>query len=240
MTTSTSRIRPRAEGTPLLETAHASLPSHGVDLQCIAFRRPGAAVAHLATMNLEHGFTDVPLVRIHSECLTGDVFGSQRCDCGDQLSLTLEEVAASGGILIYMRGHEGRGIGLFEKIRAYSRQDEFGEDTVDANLALGHGADERRYGEAADFLRLVGATRVRLATNNPTKVEALEAAGIVVERRVPCIAPCDPKRSTYLSTKVTRMGHFLDMAHHVNGALSPKVRPLVPAVFESFESEVAQ
>lgn len=148
------------------------------------------------------------LVRVHSECFTGDVLGSRRCDCGDQLAESLRRIAAEGcGVLLYLR-QEGRGIGLADKLRAYNLQD-LGYDTVDANTQLGHAPDKRDYGVAAGILRDLGVVAVRLLTNNPAKVAALTAAGIDVAERVPLqIAPGDHNRD-YLTTKRDRSGHQL-------------------------------
>jgi 3,4-dihydroxy 2-butanone 4-phosphate synthase / GTP cyclohydrolase II len=149
------------------------------------------------------------LVRVHSECLTGDVIGSRRCDCGPQLDAALAGIAAEGvGVLVYLRGHEGRGIGLGHKLAAYVLQEE-GQDTVDANVALGLPVDARDYGVGAEVLGQLGLTHVRLITNNPAKVTALEAAGLVV-RRVPTPVVATPQNITYLRTKRDRMGHLLD------------------------------
>jgi len=149
-----------------------------------------------------------PLVRVHSECLTGDVFGSQRCDCGAQLHAALDMIAAEGrGVVVYLRGHEGRGIGLGHKLRAYELQ-ELGFDTVDANAALGFPVDGREYSMAAPILSALGVAAVRLITNNPAKADALEVAGIGVERVAATTAP-HPEALRYLRTKRDRMGHLL-------------------------------
>ena len=148
-------------------------------------------------------------MRVHSECLTGDVLGSLKCDCGPQLDAALAAIAASGwGILLYLR-QEGRGIGLVNKLRAYALQDQ-GFDTVDANLRLGFADDERDFAVAARMLaKLLGAARIRLLTNNPRKVAALEAAGIEVVERVPLRAGEGPHNQAYLATKRDRSGHQL-------------------------------
>ena len=152
-----------------------------------------------------------PLVRVHSECLTGDVFGSHRCDCGEQLDRALQTIAEDGGAVIYLTGHEGRGIGLRNKIRAYSLQDS-GLDTVDANLELGLSDDARDYRAAAAILTEMGLTRIRLLTNNPAKTQALADLGITVEEVVPLEIPARPENSKYLETKRTRMHHTLHLA----------------------------
>ncbi|GAA1930032.1 3,4-dihydroxy-2-butanone-4-phosphate synthase [Brevibacterium antiquum] len=151
-----------------------------------------------------------PLVRVHSECLTGDVFGSHRCDCGEQLDLALQRISDEGGAVIYMTGHEGRGIGLSNKLRAYALQDR-GLDTVDANRELGFHDDDRDYRAAAEILRSIGLTRIRLLTNNPDKTRALEALGITIEAVVPLEIPARPENSNYLNTKRKRMHHTLTL-----------------------------
>jgi 3,4-dihydroxy 2-butanone 4-phosphate synthase/GTP cyclohydrolase II len=169
--------------------------------------------------------TGVPvLTRVHSECLTGDVFGSERCDCGPQLDEALELIVKEGrGVAVYLRGHEGRGIGLLAKLQAYQLQDG-GRDTVDANLDLGLPADARHYGAATQILRDLGIESVRLLTNNPDKTQSLEAYGIRVTERVPLTPRPNDHNLTYLRTKRDRMGHVLpglsgDMASAVDGGL---------------------
>jgi 3,4-dihydroxy 2-butanone 4-phosphate synthase/GTP cyclohydrolase II len=150
------------------------------------------------------------LVRLHSECLTGDVFGSRRCDCGAQLRHAVDAVATEGrGVVVYLRGHEGRGIGLLHKLQAYTLQD-VGRDTVDANLDLGLPADSRDYGSGAQILHDLGVTSVRLLTNNPNKMTALEAYGVTVRARIPVPIPPHEDNRRYLATKRDRMGHVLD------------------------------
>ena len=149
------------------------------------------------------------LVRVHSECLTGDVFGSDRCDCGPQLRESVERVAAVGGLLLYLR-QEGRGIGLYAKLDAYALQDE-GLDTYDANLALGFAADERNYTVAAQMLGALGVHHVALLTNNPDKVEQLRGLGVDVAARVPTGVHLNETNAAYLATKVRRQRHDLEL-----------------------------
>ncbi|MET7806390.1 GTP cyclohydrolase II [Micromonospora chersina] len=150
-----------------------------------------------------------PLVRPHSECLTGDVFGSQRCDCGPQLREAVERIADAGGYLLYLR-QEGRGIGLYAKLDAYALQDG-GLDTYEANVALGRGADERDYTVAAQMLTALGVTRVALLSNNPDKAAQLERLGVTVVDRVLTGVHLSPANAGYLAAKVTRADHALDL-----------------------------
>jgi GTP cyclohydrolase II len=148
------------------------------------------------------------LVRLHSECFTGDLLGSLKCDCGDQLRGAIATIAAAGGGALLYLAQEGRGIGLINKLRAYRLQDQ-GFDTVEANERLGFEPDERLYGVAAKMLQLLGFKSIRLLTNNPLKVEALEAAGITVTERVPHAFPANPHNRGYLRTKAEKSGHQL-------------------------------
>jgi GTP cyclohydrolase II len=152
---------------------------------------------------------DAPLVRPHSECLTGDVFGSERCDCGPQLREAAERITDGGGFLLYLR-QEGRGIGLYAKLDAYALQDA-GLDTYEANLALGRGADERDYTAAAQMLHAVGADRVRLLSNNPDKAEQLAVHGIAVTAQLPTGVHLSAANARYLATKRDRTAHTLDL-----------------------------
>lgn len=188
--------------------ARARLPVAGAeDAEIVAFRTPEAAGEHIALI-IGQPTGAPPLVRLHSECLTGDVLGSLKCDCGPQLHAAIREIAASGwGILLYLR-QEGRGIGLVNKLRAYALQDQ-GFDTVDANTRLGFAIDARDFGVAARMLELMGQDRVRLLTNNPDKVAGLEAAGVTVIERVPHHLPPNPHNERYLTTKRDRTGHQL-------------------------------
>lgn len=163
---------------------------------------------HLAFVIGDPAGRDDVLVRLHSECFTGDVLGSRRCDCGEQLDRSLQLLAEQGtGILLYLR-QEGRGIGLLQKLRAYNLQDQ-GYDTVDANLLLGHGADERDYSLAARILEDLGVQSLRLITNNPLKIQALRAAGLSVSGRLPLQTPVHSDNAGYLQTKARRMDHLL-------------------------------
>jgi GTP cyclohydrolase II len=159
--------------------------------------------------------TAVPLVRPHSECLTGDVFGSQRCDCGPQLREAVERITAAGGYLLYLR-QEGRGIGLYDKLDAYALQDT-GLDTYEANVALGHAPDERDYTVAAQMLRALDVTRLALLSNNPDKAAQLERLGVTVAARVPTAMHLSEANASYLSTKARNGHHGLGSAH-----LSPR------------------
>lgn len=150
----------------------------------------------------------IPLVRIHSECLTGDVFTSQRCECGKQLQSAMKTINEDGcGIILYLR-QEGRGIGLFEKLKAYKLQEE-GCDTVDANLLLGHESDARKYDIAAEMLNYINVKKIRLITNNPLKIEGLEENGIEVVERIPSIMKLNVHNRKYMETKEKRMQHIL-------------------------------
>lgn len=193
-----------------LEIVSAPLPTDVGDATLYCFRTTDpAAPEHLAVVWGSASHKKTPLVRVHSECLTGDVAGSLRCDCGWQLERSRELLANSGfGVLIYMRGHEGRGIGLYNKVRAYDRQSRLGEDTVDANTALGLPVDDRNFAAAAGFLIWLNVESVDLLTNNPRKIAALERDGVVVSRRVPLLSPTNPFASHYLATKRARLNHL--------------------------------
>lgn len=195
--------------TIFVNEAEASLPTEFGDFQIVAFSPDAQGKEHIALVRgaLE-GAEDVP-VRMHSECLTGDVLGSVRCDCGPQLDAALRMVAAEGtGVVVYLRGHEGRGIGLGPKIAAYALQDE-GHDTVDANTALGLPVDARSYGIAAQILSDLRVQRLRLITNNPAKAADLAAYDLDVAERVPATTEPTAENLRYLTTKRQRMGHLL-------------------------------
>lgn len=162
---------------------------------------------HIAVAKGDIGDGEDVLVRVHSECLTGDILGSARCDCGNQLDLAMQLIEKAGrGVLVYLRGHEGRGIGLGQKLRAYNLQDD-GHDTVEANIELGLAVDAREYGIGAQILRDIGVRTMRLMTNNPAKFVGLKGYGLAVVGRVPVISPITKENQKYLETKRTKMGH---------------------------------
>ncbi|MBJ6631377.1 bifunctional 3,4-dihydroxy-2-butanone-4-phosphate synthase/GTP cyclohydrolase II [Streptomyces griseoincarnatus] len=192
----------RREAEVRLPTAHGTFTAHG-------FRSTVDGVEHVALVHGDLGDGTDVLVRMHSECLTGDVFGSQRCDCGPQLDASLDRIQEEGrGVVVYLRGHEGRGIGLMSKLRAYELQ-ERGRDTLDANLELGLPADARDYAAGAQILADLGVRSVRLMTNNPDKSDALARHGIDVVRREPMPVTASEHNLRYLRTKRDRMGHDL-------------------------------
>ncbi|MEM8826304.1 MAG: GTP cyclohydrolase II [Pseudomonadota bacterium] len=188
----------------LVEVSRARLPLKAAEkTQAVMFRSPGGP-EHLALLIGDIGET--PLVRLHSSCLTGDVLGSLKCDCGDQLQAAIAAIAADGGGIVLYLQQEGRGIGLAAKLRAYRLQDQ-GFDTVDANLRLGFEIDERDYGLAAAMLRTLGIANIRLLTNNPSKLSGLTSEGISIAERVPLVAGHGEHNAAYLATKRDRTGH---------------------------------
>lgn len=193
----------------LKAVSEARVPLLGAeDAQIIAFRPLDGGLEHLAVMLGDPRPPEAVLTRLHSECFTGDLLGSLRCDCGDQLRGAIREISqAGGGVLLYL-AQEGRGIGLVNKLRAYTLQDD-GFDTLDANGQLGFDDDERVYLPAAQMLRQLGFNRVRLLTNNPLKVNSLTRHGIIVEERVPHAFPTNRHNEGYLRTKAAKSGHFL-------------------------------
>lgn len=188
----------------------ARIPTHYGTFQLMLFAGNRDDKQHLALVMGDLHDGENVMVRVHSECFTGDVLGSLRCDCGQQLDRALNMIArAKRGALLYLR-QEGRGIGLLDKLRAYNLQDE-GYDTVEANLELGHQADERDYTAAALILRDLGIRSVKLITNNPKKIRELRGLGIAVNQRVPIEVPARPENFDYLRTKVQRMDHLLQL-----------------------------
>jgi len=189
--------------------SEARIPTQYGDFTAHVFSSLLDNTEHLAFVRGEVAGQSNVLVRVHSECLTGDVFGSLRCDCGVQLDRALEMVAKEGqGVVVYLRGHEGRGIGLGHKLRAYSLQDQ-GRDTVEANLDLGFPADSREYGVGAQILVDLGVTTMRLMTNNPAKYGGIEGFGLEIVERVPVHVVPNAENIAYLRAKQNKLGHLL-------------------------------
>ena len=188
--------------------------SHG-DFRTRAYRDLLTGDEHVALVADVSG-TRAPLVRVHSECLTGEAFGSVQCECGPQLDAALDRVQKEGGAVVYLRGQEGRGIGLIDKLRAYRLQED-GLDTLDANLALGLPVDAREYGAAAAILADLGFDRVRLLTNNPDKIAQLETHGVTIDRREPLVVGVGSANQGYIDTKRDRMGHLIGRSRAVAG-----------------------
>lgn len=200
------RFRRRSES-HVTRIVEVPLPTEFGDFRAVAYRNEIDGIEHVAMVVGDLGDGDDVLVRVHSECLTGDVFGSRRCDCGPQLHAAMGQVAAEGrGVVLYVRGHEGRGIGLLDKLRAYVLQDE-GRDTVDANVELGLPVDARDYGTGAQILADLGVRSMRLLTNNPAKRAGLEGYGLSIVERVPLVIDPNVHNVSYLDTKAMRMGH---------------------------------
>ena len=199
-------------------TAAARVPTQWGEFRCVSFDSSVDGVTHLAFVMGDVTGRDDVMVRVHSECLTGDVFASVRCDCGEQLHEAMRRIAEEGlGVVVYLRGHEGRGIGITHKLHAYELQDA-GADTVDANLRLGLPVDSREYGIGAQILADLGLTTIRLMTNNPAKYGGLDGYGLTITERVPLHVPVHPEAERYLETKRLRMGHTLP---DNSSALSP-------------------
>jgi len=205
-------IEARGRGVTVEHFAAARLPTTHGEFVAHAYRSIPDGEEHVAYVMGDVDGGDPPLVRVHSECLTGDIMASLRCDCGAQLQMALQKIADEGrGVLVYLRGHEGRGIGLGHKLRAYALQDT-GLDTVDANSAQGLPVDSREYGVGAAMLADLGVRQMRLMTNNPTKVGGLDGFGLEVVDRVPIEVESNPENLRYLETKRTRLGHTLGEA----------------------------
>ena len=204
-------IRYRRQHEKLVERiSEATIPTEHGDFQAVVFESVLDGEQHVALIKGDIEGAEDLLVRVHSECLTGDAFGSLRCDCGPQLHAAMDRVSQEGkGVIVYLRGHEGRGIGLGHKIRAYQLQEQ-GRDTVDANTDLGLPVDSREYGIGAQILNELGVTTMRLMTNNPAKYGGLEGFGLNITSRVPLESNPTPQNIEYLRTKKERMGHLLE------------------------------
>ncbi|XP_068312046.1 monofunctional riboflavin biosynthesis protein RIBA 3, chloroplastic [Pyrus communis] len=204
----TDLIRYRRKREKLVERKAVSrLPTKWGLFQAYCYRSKLDGTEHVAVVKGSIGNGQDVLVRVHSECLTGDIFGSARCDCGNQLDLAMQLIEQAGrGVVVYLRGHEGRGIGLGHKLQAYNLQDQ-GHDTVQANIELGLSVDSREYGIGAQILRDIGVRTMRLMTNNPAKFTGLKGYGLAVIGRVPVLTPITEENKTYLETKRTKMGH---------------------------------
>jgi 3,4-dihydroxy 2-butanone 4-phosphate synthase/GTP cyclohydrolase II len=190
--------------------AEARIPTRWGEFTCYAYESLLDGEQHIALVKGTVSGEDDVLVRVHSECLTGDVFGSLRCDCGVQLDSAMQLINEAGhGALVYLRGHEGRGVGIGHKIRAYSLQEQ-GRDTVEAHLELGLPSDSREYGIGAQILVDLGITTMRVITNNPSKYGGLEGFGLEITERVPTVVQANPENIAYLRTKRDKMGHLLE------------------------------
>ncbi len=190
-------------------SSKARIPTRFGDFTAYVYESKLDGIHHIALVKGDIAGQNSVLVRVHSECLTGDVFGSRRCDCGSQLDLAMEKIAHEGrGVVVYLRGHEGRGIGLAHKLRAYDLQDQ-GRDTVEANVELGFPADSREYGIGAQILSDLGLNTIRLLTNNPAKYGGLEGYDLQIVERVPLISPICSDNRKYLRTKKEKLGHHL-------------------------------
>ena len=192
------------------KVAEATIPTPYGEFRSYAYESLVDGRTHIVLVMGEIGDGEKVLTRVHSECLTGDVFSSLRCDCGSQLDRALSMVGEEGrGVVLYVRGHEGRAIGLTHKLRAYELQDQ-GRDTVEANLELGFPADQRDYGIGAQILTDLGVRTMRLLTNNPEKRAGLEGYGLAIDERIPLQGDATPENFEYLRTKREKMGHLLD------------------------------
>ncbi|XP_017634114.1 bifunctional riboflavin biosynthesis protein RIBA 1, chloroplastic-like isoform X2 [Gossypium arboreum] len=212
-------IRYRRKRDKLIELAGAArIPTMWGPFTAHCYRSILDGIEHIAMVKGEIGDGQNILVRVHSECLTGDIFGSARCDCGNQLGLAMKQIEAAGrGVLVYLRGHEGRGIGLGHKLRAYNLQDA-GRDTVEANVELGLPVDSREYGIGAQILRDLGVRTMKLMTNNPAKYSGLKGYGLTIASRVPLLTPITRENKRYLETKRAKLGHVYGL--DFNGSLN--------------------
>ncbi|MFF0523706.1 GTP cyclohydrolase II [Actinomadura nitritigenes] len=205
------------------DIAEADLRTRRGTFRAVAFRDPVDGNEHMALVQGDVAGRARVLVRMHSECMTGDIFGATRCECGDQLDAAMDALVREGaGVLVYLRGHEGRGIGLVAKVRTHVLQDQ-GLDTVDSATAIGLPVDTRDYGPAARVLRYLGVGSVRLLSNNPVKVSALRSYGIDVAARVPLLVPVSADNLRYLTAKRDRLGHDLPQ---LDGVLPAQAAPV--------------
>ncbi|GFP82362.1 monofunctional riboflavin biosynthesis protein riba 3 chloroplastic [Phtheirospermum japonicum] len=220
----TDLIRYRRKREKLVERSTISrLPTKWGTFQAHCYRSKLDGMEHIAIVKGDIGNGQDVLVRVHSECLTGDIFGSRRCDCGNQLDLAMQIIERAGrGVVVYLCGHEGRGIGLGHKLQAYNLQDQ-GHDTVEANLELGFAADAREYGIGAQILHDIGVHTMRLMTNNPAKFTGLKGYGLAVVGRVPVLTPITEDNKRYLETKRIKMGHIY--GSDLQGASAEFIKP---------------
>jgi 3,4-dihydroxy 2-butanone 4-phosphate synthase/GTP cyclohydrolase II len=197
----------------IIKGAEVDLPTDFGHFRLIPFIQKSTGLEHIALIKGDWTKEEPVLVRVHSSCVTGDIFGSHRCDCGSQLHLAMKMIEKEGkGVVLYMN-QEGRGIGLFNKIKAYKLQEE-GLDTVEANIQLGFNVDERDYGIGASMLRALGLGKIRLLTNNPVKRAGLEGYGVKIVENIPLIITPNEHNKFYLDTKRDKMGHFLNIARY--------------------------
>jgi 3,4-dihydroxy 2-butanone 4-phosphate synthase/GTP cyclohydrolase II len=205
-------VRYRRKSEKLVECiTGAKIPTEYGDFVAYIYRSKTDGIEHVALVKGDVKGKENVLVRVHSECLTGDVFGSCRCDCGDQLQIAMEKIAQEGtGVVVYLRGHEGRGIGLAHKLRAYNLQDQ-GHDTIEANVMQGLPVDSREYGIGAQILVDLGVTTIRILTNNPAKYGGLDGYDLKIVERVPIISQPSPHNLIYLKTKQEKLGHALNI-----------------------------
>ena len=200
----------KINGRSLKKQAEAIIPTPWGNFNMIAFaEKPEDWMPHFALVSENLSMDQIVLTRIHSECITGDLFHSKRCDCGEQLAKSLELINKHGGVVLYLR-QEGRGIGIINKLKAYELQDK-GLNTIDANLHLGLEADSRQYGIAIDILNQLGIDQINLLTNNPEKIEAFDKSNIKLHKRIPLIIEPKEENRAYLETKQQEMGHLFNL-----------------------------